>query len=69
MLHYCPLCQQHYECEPIPQPALPAMPFSHSLKCGNPYQCRCTECARRVAALMGEKLFTAIRFVYTNPAA
>jgi len=69
MLHFCPLCKQHYECEPIPKVILASTPFLFGVECGTPYRWRCPECAKKMAMLMGDKLPTTIRFVYTHPAA
>jgi len=69
MLHFCPLCNQHHECEPIPKVILASTPFLFGIECGTPNQWRCPKCAKRMAMLMGERVPTMIRFIYTQPAA
>jgi len=69
MLHFCPLCNQHYECEPVPKVLLSSMPFLYGKKSGTPHEWRCPECAKKLSMLVGERLPAVIRFVYTQPAA
>ena len=68
MLHFCPQCVQHYDCQPELQLICASLHFPHGLRCGTPYQWRCPECAKKAAILLGQKSPSLIPFVYTQAA-
>jgi hypothetical protein len=69
MLHFCPQCEQHYDCQPELQLICGSLHFPHSLRCGTFYQWRCPECAKKTAILPGKKSPSVIPFFYTQAAA
>jgi hypothetical protein len=75
MLHLCPQCNRHYDCQPEFHELLAGLlaekpdRILHALQCGTPFEWRCPECAKRAAMLLGEKNLAVISFIYTQPAA
>ena len=70
MLHFCPQCNQHYDCEPRFQEIFDrSLPLPHSLQCRTPFESRCPECARKMVLLTGEKSTVPIPFAYKPQAA
>jgi hypothetical protein len=64
MVHFCPQCGQHYDCQPGEKSFLAPPHLPHGFRCGTPYEWLCPECAKKIAILMGEKPPVSISFVY-----
>jgi hypothetical protein len=69
VLHFCPQCEQHYDCQPELQLTSASLHFPPGFRCGTPYNWRCPECAKTTAMLLREKLPMPIPFVYIRTAA
>jgi len=69
MVHFCPRCEQRYDCQPELQLICASLHFPHAFRCGTPYHWPCPECAKNIAILSGEKLSVPIPFVYIGIAA
>jgi hypothetical protein len=64
MLHFCPQCRQHYDCQPGEKLFLASPHLPHGFRCGTPDEWRCPECATKIAILTGEKPPVSTSFVY-----